>query len=80
MLAAWLVVRVPSRRRAWAVVGAGAVAGLAFEVKLFEAAVALPALALLAWLALDGRASRRRRGPCLLAALAYLAAASGLAE
>ena len=75
VLAAWLVVRVPIRRRAWAVVGAGAVAGLAFEVKLFEAAVALPALALLAWLALDGRASRRA-GILLLAALAYLAAAA----
>ena len=45
ILAAWLVVRARPERRARAVVIAGAVAGLAFEVKLFEAAVALPAAA-----------------------------------
>jgi 4-amino-4-deoxy-L-arabinose transferase-like glycosyltransferase len=75
ILAAWLVVRAGPERRARAVVVAGAVAGLAFEVKLFEAAVAVPALALLAWLALDG--SQARRALILLAAgVAYLAAAA----
>ena len=40
ILAAWLVVRVRPERRAPAAILAGAVAGLAFEVKLFEAAPA----------------------------------------
>src|SRR5262249_51920059 len=44
---------------AGAVVAAGAVAGLAFEVKLFESAVALPALAVLAWLALAEPPARK---------------------
>jgi len=46
LAAAWVIVRVRPERRAVAVVAAGALAGLAFEVKLFEATVALPALAL----------------------------------
>jgi hypothetical protein len=73
--AAWLVVRARPERRAGAVIAAGAVAGFAFEVKLFEAVVALPALALLAWLALDGDAARRAR-VIAGAALAYVAAAA----
>ena len=76
--AAWLVVRTRPERRAVAVVGAGAIAGLAFEVKLFEAAVALPALALLAWLALDGGAARRAR-VLVAAAAAYVATAASWA-
>jgi 4-amino-4-deoxy-L-arabinose transferase-like glycosyltransferase len=72
LLAAWLVVRAPPERRAGAVVAAGAVAGLAFEVKLFESVVALPALALLAWLALP-----TRRAPALaLGALTFVIVAS----
>jgi 4-amino-4-deoxy-L-arabinose transferase-like glycosyltransferase len=58
LLAAWLIVRASPERRARWVVAAGAVAGLAFEIKLSEAMVALPALALLAWLALDVRRVR----------------------
>jgi 4-amino-4-deoxy-L-arabinose transferase-like glycosyltransferase len=58
LLAAWLIVRASPDRRARSVVAAGAVAGLAFEIKLSEATVALPALALLAWLALDARRAR----------------------
>jgi 4-amino-4-deoxy-L-arabinose transferase-like glycosyltransferase len=61
VLAAWLIVRGRQERRARGVIAAGAVAGLAFEVKLFESAVALPALALLAWLALDGTVAYKAR-------------------
>jgi 4-amino-4-deoxy-L-arabinose transferase-like glycosyltransferase len=75
LLSAWLVMRAPPAHRATAVVAAGFVAGLAFEVKLFEAVVAVPALALLGWLALEGGAARRARG-LLLAGLAYLLAAA----
>ena len=60
VLAAWLIVRAAPARRSLAVV-AGAVAGLAFEIKLTEAMVALPALAVLAWLALEEPTGRRRR-------------------
>jgi 4-amino-4-deoxy-L-arabinose transferase-like glycosyltransferase len=76
--AAWLVVRARPERRGRAVIAAGAVAGLAFEVKLFEAAVALPALALLAWLALDAPAPRKAR-TLGLAGLAFLGMASSWA-
>lgn len=51
--AGWLVVVGAQARRGWPVVAAGAVMGLAFNVKLFEALVALPALVLLAALAAD---------------------------
>jgi 4-amino-4-deoxy-L-arabinose transferase-like glycosyltransferase len=61
VLAAWLIVRGRQERRARGVIAAGAVAGLAFEVKLFESAVALPALALLAWLTLDGTVAYKAR-------------------
>ena len=68
VLAAWLLVRAAPAARGRAVVAAGAVAGLAFEVKLTEAVVALPALALLAWLAMDAPADRKRRALALAAA------------
>ena len=44
LAAAWVIVAAPERFRGRAVAVAGALAGLAFEVKLFEVAVALPAL------------------------------------
>jgi 4-amino-4-deoxy-L-arabinose transferase-like glycosyltransferase len=47
VLAAWLVVVGAQSRRAWPVVAAGAVLGIAFNVKLFEALIVVPALALL---------------------------------
>jgi 4-amino-4-deoxy-L-arabinose transferase-like glycosyltransferase len=75
VLAAWLIVRARPEHRARGVVGAGAVAGLAFEVKLFEAAVALPALAVLAWVALEPPAGRRLR-TLALAGLAFLVVAA----
>lgn len=45
--AAWLVVVGAQRERVWPVVAAGAVLGLAFNVKLFEALLVLPALVVL---------------------------------
>ena len=79
VLAAWLVVRAPPGAGRGAVVAAGAVAGLAFEVKLFEAAVALPALALLALARARRAAPRGGRAVLLLAGLAYLVAAAAWA-
>jgi 4-amino-4-deoxy-L-arabinose transferase-like glycosyltransferase len=59
VLAAWLVVVGAQRRSTWFVVAAGAVLGLAFNVKVFEALIVLPAIALLAWFAFDLPARRR---------------------
>lgn len=70
VLAAWLVVVGAQRRQAWPVVAAGAVMGLAFNVKLFEALLVLPALGVLAWLASDD--STRRRAATIAGALATL--------
>src|SRR6185312_14191183 len=63
VLAAWCVVRAaraPDARVRW-MVAAGAALGLAFNVKLAEALLPLPALLLLAWLALGGGAAARLR-------------------
>jgi 4-amino-4-deoxy-L-arabinose transferase-like glycosyltransferase len=68
VLAAWLVVRAAQTRRTWPVVAAGAVMGVAFNVKLFEGLLVLPALALLAVLAVD--VSPRRRVVATAAGLA----------
>jgi 4-amino-4-deoxy-L-arabinose transferase-like glycosyltransferase len=57
--AAWLVVVGAQRRSTWLLVAAGAVLGLAFNVKLFEALFVLPALLVLAWLAYDLPRARR---------------------
>lgn len=53
LAAAWLVVRAGQTRRVLPLVAAGAVIGLAFNVKLFEALIALPALLVLAVLVSD---------------------------
>ncbi|MEA2142844.1 MAG: hypothetical protein QOI64_1274, partial [Solirubrobacteraceae bacterium] len=53
VLAAWLVVVGAQRRSTWLLVAAGAVLGLAFNVKVFEGLIVLPALGVLAWLASD---------------------------
>jgi 4-amino-4-deoxy-L-arabinose transferase-like glycosyltransferase len=74
VLAAWLVVVGAQRHSAWPVVAAGAVLGLAFNVKVFEALVVLPALGVLAWLASD--VPVRRRARTLAAALAAFVAVS----
>ncbi|MDX6541516.1 MAG: hypothetical protein QOI71_3126 [Gaiellales bacterium] len=61
VLAAWLVVVGAQKRNPRFIVGAGAVLGLAFNVKIFEGLVVLPALGLLAWLAFDIPLRRRVR-------------------
>ena len=53
VLAGWLLVRGAQDPRSWHVAAMGVVMGLAFNVKLFEALVALPALALLGAMASD---------------------------
>jgi 4-amino-4-deoxy-L-arabinose transferase-like glycosyltransferase len=59
VLALWLIVRAcETGRWAWLLAGAACM-GLAFEVKLMESLVALPGLALLAYLGMPG--PRRRR-------------------
>jgi 4-amino-4-deoxy-L-arabinose transferase-like glycosyltransferase len=74
VLALLLIVRASETGRSgWLLAGAAAL-GLAFDVKLLESIIALPGLALLAWLGLPG--SRRRRLTQLLAAGAvYVAVA-----
>jgi 4-amino-4-deoxy-L-arabinose transferase-like glycosyltransferase len=59
VLAAWLVVVGAQSRKAWPVVAAGAVLGVAFNVKLFEALIVVPALGLLMLFAVDLPARRR---------------------
>ena len=82
VLAAWLVVRAaqagPSpaggaARLRW-MVAAGAALGLAFNVKLAEALLPLPALLLLAWLALPAGAGARLRA-LLAAGVSFVAVA-----
>ncbi len=76
VLAAWLVVRgaqAPAGRRVRWLVAAGAVLGVAFNVKLAEALVPLPALALLAWLALAGEETGRRVRALLAGGAAFAA-------
>jgi len=74
VLALYLIVRASERgSSAWLLAGAAAL-GVAFDVKLLESLVALPGLAVLAYLGLPG--SRRRRMLQLLAASAvYVAVA-----
>lgn len=66
VLAAWLIVRAVERNRARELYLAAAVVGLAFETKLFEALVPLPALVLL--FLLGSRAPWGRRIKQLLVA------------
>jgi 4-amino-4-deoxy-L-arabinose transferase-like glycosyltransferase len=49
------------QRRSWLIVAAGAVLGLAFNVKIFEALIVMPAIGVLAWFAIDLDARRRVR-------------------
>jgi 4-amino-4-deoxy-L-arabinose transferase-like glycosyltransferase len=74
VLALWLIVRAcESGRYGWLLAGAAAL-GVAFDVKLLESLVAVPGLALLAYLGLPG--PRRRRLLQMLAAGAvYVAVA-----
>ena len=70
-LAAALTARAARSGRPSLLVAAGAVLGLAFEVKLFEALLAAPALGALWWLGSDG--GRRRRFGGLVGAGAVFA-------
>jgi 4-amino-4-deoxy-L-arabinose transferase-like glycosyltransferase len=65
VLALWLIVRASERGRTAWLLAAAATLGVAFNVKLLESTIALPGLALFAYLALPG--SRRRRLLQLLA-------------
>jgi 4-amino-4-deoxy-L-arabinose transferase-like glycosyltransferase len=76
VLAAWLVVRGVERERSRELYIAGAVVGLAFEAKLFEALVPLPALVLLFWV---GSSARRRTRVKQLAGAGAVAVCVGLA-
>ena len=62
LVAAWLVVGAARTRRQAPLVAAGAVMGIAFNVKLFEALIALPALLALALLIGEGPWRRRAAG------------------
>jgi 4-amino-4-deoxy-L-arabinose transferase-like glycosyltransferase len=73
-LALLLLIRACETGRTGWLVGAAAALGVAFDVKLLESVIALPALAVIAWLGLPG--SRRRRLAQIAAAGAvYLAVA-----
>jgi 4-amino-4-deoxy-L-arabinose transferase-like glycosyltransferase len=74
VLALWLIVRAcETGRYAWLLAGAAAL-GVAFDVKLLESLVAVPGLALLAYLGLPG-ARRRRLLQMLAAGAVYVAVA-----
>jgi 4-amino-4-deoxy-L-arabinose transferase-like glycosyltransferase len=74
VLALALLVRsARSGRTVW-LLGAAAALGIAFDVKLLESVVALPGLALIAWLGLPG-ARRRRLAQLALATVVYVAVA-----
>jgi 4-amino-4-deoxy-L-arabinose transferase-like glycosyltransferase len=75
LAAAWTVIAAPASMRRHAVVAAGAITGLAFEVKLFEIVVALPALVAACVMAVGGSA-RELRPTLLRAAAAFLLVAA----
>jgi 4-amino-4-deoxy-L-arabinose transferase-like glycosyltransferase len=70
LASAWLLLAAVQRRRLRWLLAAAAVLGLAFNVKLFEALVPLPAFLVFGWLCLRGERLRAR--------LAWLAAAGGV--
>jgi 4-amino-4-deoxy-L-arabinose transferase-like glycosyltransferase len=74
VLALLLVVRAAQTGRTVWLLAAAAALGLAFDVKLLEGMVALPGLALIAWLGLPG-SRRRRLGQLALGGLVYVAVA-----
>jgi 4-amino-4-deoxy-L-arabinose transferase-like glycosyltransferase len=74
VLALALLVRAARSGRTVWLLGAAAALGIAFDVKLLESVVALPGLALIAWLGLPG-ARRRRLVQLGLAAVVYVAVA-----
>ncbi len=74
VLALLLAVRAIKTGRTMWLLGAAAALGVAFDVKLLESLIALPGIALLAWLGLPGR-TRRRVGQLALAGVVYVAVA-----
>ncbi|HEX2704064.1 MAG TPA: glycosyltransferase family 39 protein [Solirubrobacteraceae bacterium] len=75
VVSAWLLLAAVQRRRAGWLLGAAAVLGLAFNVKLFEALVPLPAFVLFFWLGarskpLRARLARLAASACVLVAVA----------
>jgi 4-amino-4-deoxy-L-arabinose transferase-like glycosyltransferase len=74
VLALVLAVRATMTGRTVWLLGAAAALGVAFDVKLLESLVALPGIALLAWLGLPG-SGRRRVGQLGLAGVVYVAVA-----
>jgi 4-amino-4-deoxy-L-arabinose transferase-like glycosyltransferase len=74
VLALALLVRAGRSGRTIWLLGAAAALGIAFDVKLLESVVALPGLALLAWLGLPGT-RRRRVGQLALATVVYVVVA-----
>ena len=60
LASAWLLLAAVQRRRLGWLLAAAAVLGLAFNVKLFEALVPLPAFLVFAWLCLRGEPLRAR--------------------
>ncbi len=74
VLALALLVRAARSGRTVWLLGAAAALGIAFDVKLLESVVALPGLALLAWLGLPG-ARRRRVVQLALATVVYVVVA-----
>ncbi|HUN78149.1 MAG TPA: glycosyltransferase family 39 protein [Solirubrobacteraceae bacterium] len=74
VLALLCAVRAAQSGRTLWLAAAAAALGVAFDVKLLESLVALPGLALLAWLGLPGR-RRRRLAQLTLAAVVYVAVA-----
>ena len=71
VFAVWLVVRGAQRRSPWPIVAAGAALGLAFNVKLFEALIVAPPLALLILYA-AGELPRRRLATVAGSAAAFV--------
>lgn len=74
VLALWLIVRACETGRYGWLLGGAAALGVAFDVKLLESLVAVPGLALLAYLGLPGR-RRRRLLQMLVAGAVYIAVA-----
>ena len=74
VLALALLVRAGRSGRTIWLLGAAAALGIAFDVKLLESVVALPGLALLAWLGLPGT-RRRRVAQLALATVVYVVVA-----
>jgi 4-amino-4-deoxy-L-arabinose transferase-like glycosyltransferase len=84
VVAAWLVVRAARKESPASLIAAAAVLGVAFNVKLFEALVPLPALAILYWMASTQPRLHRlgaltaAAGTVLVVSLLWLTAASVL--